>query len=130
MKIWGRLEEAVRATPFLPLHVQALTGYFLRRGLQQIALSIALGWHIFLRTGELFNLVFRDIWIAADLQSAILHLGWTKGGKRKGEQESIVLQEPGRALRDPLTGCDARTFRQLFTDGVEFIGFDSNSYKP
>lgn len=35
-----------------------------------------------------------DIMIAADLKSAILYLGFTKGGKRRGEQESVVLDDP------------------------------------
>ena len=91
VQLWGRLEEPNQAPPFLPAHVAALVGYFLRQGLSNLALGIAIAFHLFLRTGELVNIRAKDALIDPRCRSAVINLGFTKGGKRRGLQESVIL---------------------------------------
>ena len=80
MAVWNKLEELVRATPFLPLQVKALVGYFLALGNFRLALVLSLAWHLFLRTKELLDLTAGDVWIAPNLQSVVYVWGTLNPG--------------------------------------------------
>ena len=71
MAVWNKLEEPVRATPFLPLQVKALVGCFLAWGNFRLALVPSLAWQLFPRTKELLDLTAGDVWIAPNFQSAV-----------------------------------------------------------
>ena len=60
-KNWRRLEVPTRAPPISALIVQAFIGYLMRQEHYTGAFLIALGFHAYMRTGELLNLQFRDL---------------------------------------------------------------------
>jgi hypothetical protein len=58
-----------------------------------MALSLLVSYQGLLRTGELFELQKQHITFAPDSLSAVLCLGYTKSGKRKGEKEYVTLDD-------------------------------------
>ena len=63
-----------------------------------MALGIVLAAHCFLRTGELLSLDFGQLSWAENCRSAIVSLGITKGGARRGAAESVTLDLEWLAL--------------------------------
>lgn len=74
-------------------HTIAIAGYFF--GDWRVSLGILVCFNAMLRTGELLNLRAGDAVFTVD--SCVLHLGETKGAKRK------LLQDESVVLTDPLT---------------------------
>ena len=141
MSVWNKLEEPVRATPFLPIHIKALVGYFLALGYSRLALVLSLAWHLFLRTKEFLDLKAEDTWIAPDLQSAVLCLGYTKSGKRRGEKDSLLLEDVGLVTwlasvfgdllpQDSIIGLNVSQFRAHFHDALVHLGIATELYRP
>ena len=78
--------------------------------------------------------------VAPDFQTAVVTLGYTKGGKRKGCQEHVIIDD-GNLVQmlaasvddlqpgDYLFGASEHTFRQTFKNDIKALGL-SGSYKP
>eukprot|EP00438_Fugacium_kawagutii_P005608 Skav201437 [mRNA] locus=scaffold201:440319:446233:- [translate_table: standard] len=91
LKTWHVNEVPNRAPP-LPEHVvQAMIGWALFHQHHSFAVSLFVGFYCVLRTGELIHLRASDIMTGGSHAPAVISLGFTKGGKRHGAAESVVL---------------------------------------
>ena len=139
--VWRNKEPPVRAPPMSQTMVLAMSMYALQKQEIGFALSLMLGFHCFLRTGELLALTKRHIVFNHDVQRAVITLGWTKGGKRRGHQEYVVLEDE-RTLRflwhvlqshddgHLICDCSATTWRLKYDRTVEALGMSWLGIKP
>eukprot|EP00438_Fugacium_kawagutii_P030707 Skav213061 [mRNA] locus=scaffold364:550493:557908:- [translate_table: standard] len=96
MKTWSINEVPARAAP-LPEHVlQAMAGWAFFKGYNSFGVSLVLAFYTMLRTGEVLSLRSSHLLCGPDDKQAVISLGMTKGGKRRGAAESVILgHEPG-----------------------------------
>ena len=138
---WQRLGLPARAPPLPPRHCLALAGWCLQAGYPEMAVGIVLAFHCVLRTGELLALSTRDVSINLSELSAVLDLGFTKSGVRKGVRESITVEQPWlvkalqaallhRQPHDPLIQGGSNRFRRIFKDAVSNLGLDHCCFLP
>ena len=71
-----------RAPPFPEKVVQSLVGYFWFHRSFALGLSTLLGFYAMLRTGELLGIRNKDVTIDGSEHTAVISLGYTKGGKK------------------------------------------------
>ena len=88
---WGRAELPARALPFTPLLVYALVQLAVQSSWVDTAVLLFLGFHVFPRSGELFQCVKGDFVLDADAGVWNLHL--TKSGQRVGAKESVCITD-------------------------------------
>ena len=140
LKTWHVHEIPNRAPPFPERIVQSLAGYFLFHGEPSMALSILVGFYGMLRTGEVLGIRCKDVTVDDKGSTAIIALGFTKGGKRTGAAESITIhvtdvvhrlkywkaaRKPGTMLTPP-----AHTWRKQFSSALESLGLDRWEFRP
>ena len=87
--IWERLELPNQAEPLSEQQMVAIAGYFLHHSQLNLAAACITGFTCLLRTGELLSLKVNDC--SFTQQGCILHLGETKGAKRKQLIDESVL---------------------------------------
>ena len=91
LRTWQANEIPSRAPP-LPEHiVWAMAGWALFHQWTSFALSLLIGFYSMLRTGEILGLKSSHIQCGDGQLQALISLGLTKGGKRHGAAESVVL---------------------------------------
>ena len=91
MKTWVVNEIPNRAPP-LPLEIlEVMVGYALFKQQHLFALSLLVGFHGLLRTGEILSISASHVSVASPKGPAVISLGLTKGGKRQGAAESVTL---------------------------------------
>ena len=91
MKTWSQNEIPNRAPP-LPEHVvHAMCGWAFFHNHLSFAVSLMIGFYGMLRTGEILGLRKSHFTVDPSGRKAVLSLGLTKGGKRAGAAESVVL---------------------------------------
>ena len=91
LKTWQTNEIPNRAPP-LPEHlVHAMAGWAIFNGWISFAVSLLLGFYTMLRTGEILGVVSSHVELGTGTGQALVNLGFTKGGKRHGAAESVVL---------------------------------------
>ena len=140
LKTWNVNEIPCRAPP-MPLDVlEALIGYFTFKNLPLVALSLLLGFHGLLRTGEILSLKRSHFQVHAESETVVISLGLTKGGKRQGAAESVSLRvrditrrvqqwisTPGAPVS--LVSSPAQ-WRKSFSDALEALEFTSFQFRP
>ena len=90
--IWDRLELPCQALPLSEAHMVAISGFFFFRKQYAMAFGCILAFMGLLRTGELLQLRASDCVFTPE--GVILHLGETKGAKRKQLiDETVVLHD-------------------------------------
>ena len=91
---WCKHELADRATPFDANLLLSLAGYAICR-LGDLALGVALliGFLCMLRVCEILLLCKADVTVVAS--TIVLSLGSTKGGKRRGDVEQVLVTDGG-----------------------------------
>lgn len=140
MKTWVTNEVPNRAPP-LPLELlECMTGYALFKQMPLFALSLLLGFHGLLRTGELFQICARHIAITRPRGPAVISLGWTKAGKRQGAAESITIcvEDVCRRLYQWCSSVPPSSllvpsgpkWRQQFSTSVTALGFAPLDFRP
>ena len=140
LKTWDEHELPSRAPPLLVDMVLAMAGAAMLRKDHEAAVGYMVAFQTLLRTGELLGLKVADIVFADDLQSAVLNLGLTKGGARRGVEESVILDDPRIVLflAAVVAGKDGATlllprssyhFRRNFAADVKRVGL-SLEYRP
>lgn len=123
---WGRAELPARALPFTPLLLYSLVQLAVERDWIDTAVMLALGFHVYPRSGELFNAHCGDFQIADNL-TGVWSLPLTKSGQRFGAKESVLLTDPwiGLLLKnflahklpgDPFSSVSGGTQRKRLTD--------------
>ena len=90
-KNWRRLEVPTRAPPISALIVQAFIGYLMRQEHYTGAFLIALGFHAYMRTGELLNLQFKDLQLGS--KTGICTVRGGKSGLRNNIDEAIAIYD-------------------------------------
>ncbi len=140
LKTWHVNEIPSRAPP-LPEHILwAMVGWSLFHQHLSFGLSLLLGFYGMLRTGEILGLRGRHLQFHSNERQLLISLGFTKGGKRAGAAESIVI---GHALpvhyalcwkrlacsTTPLTFSPPK-WRKFFNDALEALKLTSYGFRP
>eukprot|EP00438_Fugacium_kawagutii_P021703 Skav224769 [mRNA] locus=scaffold1604:630943:636934:- [translate_table: standard] len=100
LKTWAINEIPNRAPP-MPVHVlHALVGWALFHQHVTFAVSLILGFYGMLRTGEILGLRSHHLSTEDTHQRVVVSLGLTKGGKRQGAAESVVIGYDIAALEE------------------------------
>lgn len=140
MKAWVTHEMPNRA-PRLPLELlECMIGYALFKQLPLFALSLVLGFHGLLRTGEIFQICARHVTVTRPKGPAVISLGWTKAGKRHGAAESVTIhvedvrrrlfQWCSQVRPSTLLVPSGPQWRQQFSATVEAVGFSGFDFRP
>ena len=140
LKAWHMNEIPNRAPP-LPEHLlQAMVGWSIFHGHVTFGISLLLGFYTMLRTGELLGLRSSHMVASPEQQQVLISLGLTKGGKRQGAAESVVLgHEPAVLLvkqwktltvaSTPLARSPG-SWRGLFTECLEALDLGQFGFRP
>ena len=140
LKTRAQNELPCRAPP-LPEHVvSAMVGWAFFKGHNSFALSLLIGFYCMLRTGEVLGLYNRHILCAPRDAQALTSLGLTKGGKRQGASESVILGvEPvlkvlkqWKTIAQPSTPLVASgpKWRALFVECLIALRLDQYQFRP
>lgn len=130
-KAWSKAEPPQRAMPIPPVVVLGLAGFFVEAGLIDMCALLLVGFDAFLRSGELFNIIKKDV-VMYD-KKALIKLPSTKTGNREGHVQMVVVESPValRWLRRRLSGLQPgarlsqrspKKLRELFLAALE--GFE------
>eukprot|EP00438_Fugacium_kawagutii_P001652 Skav236323 [mRNA] locus=scaffold97:171922:176667:+ [translate_table: standard] len=140
LKTWSVNEVPNRAPP-IPEHVlKAMVGWSFFHGHNSFAVSLLVGYYCMLRTGELLALRSSDLLTSPRDSQVLIGLGYTKGGKRHGAAESVILgYEPAvlltqqwKQIATPSTKL-ARTiagWRALFNECLKGLGLEAHQFRP
>jgi hypothetical protein len=136
---WGRHELPDRAAP-LPIDLlKAMVAHSFHEdddcGFATLTL---LSFHCLLRISEGLNLRGMDICFGDE--EAVLNLGYTKGGKRRGEKEFVTCSDPlllswlrrvmsRKEPGDRLFNLDYNRYRRMFTDKLQTFGAGNLNFK-
>ena len=93
MKTWTTHEVPNRAPPLTASVLTAMVGWCFFNEKVSFGLSLLVGFHGLLRTGELLILQSHHIHMVSPTDPAVLSLGLTKSGKRQGAAESVTLHD-------------------------------------
>ena len=140
-KNWRRLEIPQRAPP-MPRNVAlALVSLFLEWELPRLAFLIALGFHAYLRTGELLRLQGGDILCTPE--QGVVTIKASKTGLRFNIDESVAITDPAlhrlwelchlpRAIKAHqfVWPHAAQTFRKFFHEATAFLGLTDLKLQP
>ena len=140
LKTWHLNEVPNRAPPF-PEHVlQAMVGWAFFRGHITFGISLVLGFYTMLRTGELLGLRSSHLMSGNNQRQVLISLGLTKGGKRQGAAESVILGfEPAVNLVKKWKAVAASTtplakspshWRGLFSECLIALKLDQFGFRP
>lgn len=140
LKTWASHEIPCRAPPLTEEALHTLVGHALFHSRATFALSLLLGFHGLLRTGELLELKGKDVSQASSTSVAVISLGLTKGGQRTGAAESVTITEADtlrrlwqwkQAISPGTKLCDApHKWRKMFQTTVEALGLEQYQYRP
>lgn len=140
LKTWAVNEIPNRAPP-LPDHVvKAMAGWAFFKGHFSFGVSLLIGFYTMLRTGEIVGLKTGDILATPTDRQVLISLGLTKGGKRHGAAESVILgYQPAVSLvqqweltqgsRVFLTTSPS-SWRALFNECVSALGIEAHQFRP
>ena len=140
LKTW-HLNEVPNRAPPLPEHlVQAMAGWSFFHGHAAFGVSLLVGFYTMLRTGELLVLKASDMMCATRQRQVLLSLGLTKGGKRMGAAESVVLGQTdvvglvrhwkSLVSSSKFLAPKPATWRKLFNESLEALGMSQLGFRP
>ncbi len=140
LKTWSINEVPNRAPP-MPEHVlHAMCDWAIFHQQFGFALSLLVGFYGMLRTGELLGVRRKDFCSEPNSRTVLLNLGLTKGGKRAGAAESIILGHDvvvlplQRWMRlaksiQPLTQAPG-AWRGMFSSCLSSLKIDGFGFRP
>jgi len=141
-RAWQRRELPARATPLTLGMVKALAMRRIKKGQWRMAAAYLVAFAVCLRTGEVLALRAQDnVLDQSGGNTAVLHLGFTKAGKRRGEPESVVLRDSTTVLAlamameglepgDHLVDGTPAIFRARFAEDIDALRLSTADYKP
>lgn len=140
LKTWSINEIPARAPP-LPEHVaQAMAGYAFFKGWNAFGVSLMIGFYAMLRTGEILALRNNHLLSGSREKQVVISLGLTKGGKRQGAAESVILgHEPAvrlvqrwKSIAQPVTPLvrSSAHWRKLFNECLEALNLGDHQFRP
>ena len=140
LKTWSINEVPNRAPPLPEQVVLAMAGWAFFKGHYSFGVSLLIGFYTMLRSGELLGLSSGHIMCSRGDQQALISLGLTKGGKRQGAAESVIL---GVENAVKLVQCWKRlasastplarspiTWRALFSESLDALGLQAFGFRP
>jgi len=140
LKTWAINEVPNRAPPLPEQVVHAMAGWGFFHGHNSFAVSLLIGFYTMLRSGELLGLRSSHVLCAPRDRQVLISLGLTKGGKRQGAAESVILGiESGVAVTQQwkrLTSANTSlarspaTWRSLFTQSLSALGLEKFQFRP
>jgi hypothetical protein len=140
--VWRLKEPPCRAPPMSKVTALAMAAQLaFLMSLPGPALGVLLGFFGLLRTGEIFKLTTKDIVFKPDLAGMILNLGSTKGGKRKGVTEFVVIDDmvtvwaaffwlKGRHPDASVIDCTPAVWRKLFSAVLAALKLTALDLRP
>ena len=140
LKTWSTNELPNRAPP-LPIDaLHTMVGQSLFEDTPLFALSLLLGFHGLLRTGELLEIRKNHVSQAGPRSPAVISLGLTKSGKRAGAAESVTIREEETLRRlwqwlmtpdAPSLLCGtAHHWRKAFNDCLAACNLQAYDFRP
>eukprot|EP00435_Cladocopium_sp_Y103_P049961 s280_g15.t1 len=139
-KNWRRIELPQRAPPLPREMCRALIGWFLSQEQATMAFLLALGFHAFLRTGELLNLCNGDISFSRD--KGVVVIRKSKSGLRFNMDESVALYDTTLARlwelhalagsstdQDPIWSGSGTLFRKKLYAGFTALHLDTLNFQ-
>ena len=140
LKAWHMNEVPNRAPP-LPVHVlNAMIGWAIFNNHGAFAISLVVGFYGMLRTGEILSLRRNHFTSPQGSTRVVISLGMTKGGKRAGAAESVVLAHDvavrftkhwlSRASPTASLSGTPAAWRKLFNDALEALQLTSFGFRP
>ena len=140
LKTWSINEVPNRAPPLPEQVVLAMTGWAFFHGHYSFGISLLIGFYTMLRSGELLGLRSSDLHCAAHERQVLISLGLTKGGKRQGAAESVILGveqavilvQRWKQIASPstsLTPTPAK-WRTLFSDCLTALNLQDFGFRP
>eukprot|EP00435_Cladocopium_sp_Y103_P016708 s1499_g4.t1 len=138
---WRRIEVPQRAPPLPRWICRALVGFFLDREQPEMAFLLALGFHTYLRTGEILKLQVRDVHLSD--RHGVVTIRRSKTGLRFNIDESVAIYDftllrlwelchlaHALAPSDFVWRRSASAFRKLFYEGLDFFHLGSLGFAP
>ncbi|CAK0891233.1 unnamed protein product [Prorocentrum cordatum] len=140
LRTWDQNEMPSRAPPLRPEVAIALAGFALADGREDVATAILAGFNGLLRPSEML-ISAGDCVFDHSQRTCVVNLGLTKGGKRQGCPEDVIIDDEFAylLLRWALAGCAAGTalpprglanFRASFASYLGKAGLDPSRIKP
>ena len=140
LRTWSMNEIPNRAPPLPEQVLHAMAGWAFFHGHNTFAVSLVLGFYTMLRSGELMGLKSSQFMTSPSSRQVLVSLGLTKGGKRQGAAESVILGvEQGVRLvqhwktltttSTPLATSPAQ-WRGLFSECLEALGLEKFQFRP
>eukprot|EP00435_Cladocopium_sp_Y103_P018568 s1259_g4.t1 len=140
LKTWSINEIPARAAPFPEHVVQAMAGWAFFKGWNSFGVSLILAFYTMLRTAEILSLRSSHLLCGPRDKQVVVSLGMTKGGKRQGAAESVILgYEPAvhlvkrwkqlATLATPLVRSSAH-WRKLFNECLTSLGIEDFMFRP
>ena len=137
---WGQLEMPQRARPFSEIDILAIAGRLIKAGQYELGILVLIGFHCILRTSEMLSLRVASCEFSRCGKCCLLKLGFTKGGKRKGKEESVTVTDKflvkalhllceGKDAGDLLVDCSYQVFRRVLGDVLLYLGMDKQGYR-
>ena len=140
LKTWALHEVPVRAPPLTESILRAMIGWAVFHEHHSFALSLLVGFHGLLRTGELLGLQAWQIHMMDDSQPAVINLGLTKSGKRQGAAESVTITDQlvlkhlwawkQRVSRNTFLTLKPHAWRALFSLCLEQLKLTPWEFRP
>ena len=138
---WGRAEMPARAPPLTLDIAKGFAGLAILQRRLDVGVCLLMAFHCFLRTGEVVSLKATDIVVDRANGRAVVNLGLTKGGIRRGARESVTVHDSHlvewisallshRLPGDPLLKCSAASFRTYFRELCNFFLLEDFEFKP
>ena len=140
LKTWSINEIPNRAPPLPEGVVQAMAGWAFFKGHVSFGVSLIIGFYTMLRSGEILGLKSQHIMCSGKERQALISLGFTKGGKRQGAAESVILgvdagvrlTQRWKTLASPATplALSPVVWRALFAEAIESLGLSEFGFRP
>ena len=140
LKTWSINEIPNRAPPLPESAVLAMAGWAFFKGHYSFGISLIIGFYTMLRSGELLALKASHVLCSSKERQALISLGFTKGGKRQGAAESVILGMDSavsltrrwRSLCSPSTPLVTSPvqWRALFSECLTSLGLESFGFRP
>ena len=138
---WSKCELPARASPLNTFFLAALAGKAVALNDRRLAVSLLLGFHCMLRTGELLKIRKVDPSLMERHSRGIVVLQETKSGQRTASSETVVIFDAylvrmlaivcrDLAPADFLVGCSTAVFRAKFARLVQEAGLPRCNWKP
>ena len=140
-KNWRRLEIPQRAAPLPRFVALGFVGLFLEWNEPTMAFLVALGFHTYLRTGEILRLQVQDILL--DQHHGVATIRDGKTGLRFNIDESVAITDHSlyrlwelchlprpRRPHEPLWPHSGQAFRNLFYKAVSFFHLADLKLQP